>query len=146
MIRYKDWPEKLIKFLIDRDKAPMKWGVSDCTLFAADAVETMNGSDPAQFFRGKYKDKRGAFRILKKFSGGGLEEAVERVFREMGYPEIPTERANSGDVVLMDVENVDPEATGYTTGIMATETIANAQVKDGLVYLPTPTLKRAWAI
>lgn len=146
MLRRKDWPEKLSAFLWERDKTPMKWGVSDCTLFAADAIEVMNGSDPAHFFRGKYKNKKEAFKMLKAFAGGGLEATTERVFAEMGYPEIPVDDANSGDVVLMEVENVDPEAEGYTTGIMANEMTAIAQGKDGLVYVENPDLKRAWHI
>jgi len=146
MLRYRDWPDRLLDFLAKRDSTPMKWGTSDCTLFAADAIQVMNGSDPAHHFRGKYTDKKSAFKMLKQFAGGGLEETTVQVFSDMGYSEIPCASANSGDVVLVDVENIEPDAEGLTAAIMANPTTVIAQGKDGLVYLENPDIKRAWAI
>ncbi len=146
MSRYYDWPDRLIKFLSERDATPLEWGKSDCTLFAADAVKAMNGSDPAHFFRGKYNNKKEAFVLLKQFSGGGLEETTEQIAYDLEYPEIPPEFANSGDLALIDVENVDPEATGLTMAILATPTTAIAQGKAGLVYVHDADIRRTWNI
>jgi len=146
MRRYENWPDRLICFLADRDRTPLKWGTSDCSLFACDAVNAMNGSDPGHWFREKYETKRQAFKLLRQFAGGGLMEAIERTAKEMDYPEIPTEKANSGDMVLIDVENVHPDAHGLTAAIMACPEVAIAQGKDNLVYIEYPDIKKAWAI
>jgi len=146
MSRYHDWPDRLIKFLTERDSTPLEWGKSDCTLFASDAVTAINGSDPAHFFRGKYKSRKKAFVLLRQFSGGGLEETTEKIGREMGYPEIPPQYANSGDLALIDVSNVDPEATGLTMAILANPTVAIAQGEKGLVYVHNADIRRAWNI
>jgi len=146
MRRYKDWPDRLICFLADRDRTPLKWGFSDCSLFACDAVNAMNGSDPGHWFREKYKTKTRAFKLLRQFAGGGLIETTERVMKEMDYPEIKPEKANSGDVVLINVENIHPDAFGLTAAIMACPEVAIAQGKDNLVYVEDPDIKKAWAI
>ena len=146
MRRYEDWPDRLVCFLAARDRTPLKWGTSDCSLFACDAVKAMNGSDPGHWFREKYKTKTRAFRLLRQFAGGGLIETTERVMKEMDYPEIKPEKANSGDVVLINVENVHPDAFGLTAAIMACPEVAIAQGKDNLVYVENPAIKKAWAI
>ena len=146
MQRYADWPDRLINFISGRDTTPLKWGLSDCSLFASDAINAMNGSDPAHWFRGKYKTKKQAFKLLKQFGGGGLPETTEKIMKDMRYPEIQPDKVNSGDLVLIDVENVHPDAFGLTSAIMANSAVAIAQGKDGLVYIDNPDIKRAWAI
>jgi hypothetical protein len=146
MQRYADWPDRLIDFLSIRDSAPLKWGYTDCSLFASDAINVMNGSDPAYWFRGKYTTKKQAFKLLKQFGGGGLPETVTKIMKDMHYPEISSDEANSGDLVLIDVANVHPDAFGLTSAIMASPAVAIAQGKDGLVYVDNPDIKRAWAI
>ena len=66
MQRYADWPDRLINFISIRDTSPLKWGFTDCSLFASDAINAMNGSDPAHWFRGKYTTKRQAFKLLRQ--------------------------------------------------------------------------------
>ena len=146
MLRYIDWPDRLSSFLKKRHNTPFTWGKSDCCLFAFDAVQVVNGSDPAHFFRGKYSTMKEAFKLIKKFSGGGVEETVEKIFMEMACKQIPMASANSGDVVLMDVENVHPEAHGLTAGIVYDRTMAIAQGTNGLVYVDKPDIKAVWAI
>jgi hypothetical protein len=146
MRRYANWSDRLICFLADRDRTPLKWGKSDCSLFACDAINAMNGSDPGHWFRERYETKKQAFKLLKQFAGGGLTEAVEKIAKEMGYPEIQPEKANSGDMVLIDVENIHPDAYGLTAAIMVCPEVAIAQGKDNLVYVDDPDIKRAWTI
>ena len=146
MQRYADWPDRLINFIAVRDRSPLKWGFTDCSLFASDAINAMNGSDPAYWFRGKYTTKKQAFKLLKQFGGGGLTETTEKIMKDMRYPEIRPDEANSGDLVLINVENVHPDAFGLTSAIMATPEVAIAQGKDGLVYVDDPEIERAWSI
>ena len=75
-----------------------------------------------------------------------VTEAVEKIAKEMDYPEIQPEKANSGDMVLIDVENVHPDAYGLTAAIMVCPEVAIAQGKDTLVYVEDPDIKKAWAI
>ena len=146
MQRYADWPDRLINFISIRDTSPLKWGFTDCSLFASDAINAMNGSDPAHWFRGKYKTKKQAFKLLKQFGGVGLPETTEKIMKDMRYPEIRPDEANSGDLVLINVENVHPDAFGLTSAIMASPEVAIAQGKDGLVYVENPEIERAWSI
>ena len=146
MQRYADWPDRLIDFIAIRDRSPLQWGATDCSLFASDAINAMNGSDPAYWFRGKYTTKKQAFKLLKQFGGGGLPETTEKIMKDMRYPEIRPDEANSGDLVLINVENVHPDAFGLTSAIMATPEVAIAQGKDGLVYVDDPEIERAWSI
>tara|TARA_R110002096_G_scaffold208717_1_gene395368 strand:- start:517 stop:789 length:273 start_codon:yes stop_codon:yes gene_type:complete len=89
---------------------------------------------------------KGAIKFIKHFSGGGVEATVEKIFMEMGCIQIPLGLANPGDVVLMDVENVHPEAHGLTTGILYDRTMAIAQGTNGLVYVDNADIKKVWAI
>jgi len=146
MKRYIDWPDRLLDFISKRDRTGLSWGESDCCLFACDAIQAMNGSDPGYWFRGKYNTRKEAFKLLKRFGGGGLTETTERIMGEMHYPEIKSIKANSGDMVLIDVENVHPDAHGLTAAIMACPNVAIAQGKETLVYINNPDIKRAWAI
>tara|TARA_R110002020_G_scaffold173776_6_gene364738 strand:- start:979 stop:1428 length:450 start_codon:yes stop_codon:yes gene_type:complete len=146
MQRYANWPDRLLEFISDRDKTGLIWGKSDCCLFACDAIQAMNGSDPGYWFREKYDTRKEAFKLLKRFGGGGLIETTERIMREMHYPEIKPSKANSGDLVLIDVENVHPDAHGLTAAIMVCPEVAIAQGKDRLVYVDHPQIERAWAI
>lgn len=58
------------RFLMERAKAPFKWGANDCALFAADGVLAITGVDIAAEFRGKYEDEAGAFEAIKEICGG----------------------------------------------------------------------------
>jgi len=146
MLRYSDWPERLTMFLAKRDTTPLEWGKSDCCLFSGDAIQAMTGADPAHFFRGKYKSLKEAYKLLQKFAGGGIEQTCKKIAMDMGYKQISIRQVGAGDLVLLDVENVHPDAKGLTMAVMASDTIAVAQGKDALVYIEAPDLRYAWHI
>jgi hypothetical protein len=150
MKRFSDWPERLSMFLVKRDKTPMEWGKSDCVLLMLDGVQASNGEDLGEKFnvRGRYTNMRQAFKLLKKFAGGGVEEAVTEVFLRMGYDQIPVEKANSGDPVLLDIETeeVDNLGFGLTGGFMISNDTAVVQGRTGLLYIENPKVMKAWAI
>lgn len=146
MLRYSDWDERLTMFLVKRDTTPIDWGKTDCCLFSCDAIQAMNGSDPAHFFRNKYKDLKSAYRLLMKFAGGGIEKTCKKIALDMGYKQISIFKAGRGDLVLVDIENIHPDATGLTMGVMCAENVVVLQGKDGLVYHKNPELRFAWHI
>ena len=146
MLRYSDWEERLTMFLVGRDASPLVWGKSDCCLFSCDAVRAMTGADPAHFFRGKYDSLKGAYKILKRFAGGGIEDACDKIAMEMGYKQISVSDVVRGDLVLLETENVDPDEQGLTMAIIAGPNTAAAQGKEGIVYIENPDLHYAWRI
>lgn len=146
MLRYIDWPERLMLFLSERENQPMEWSKTNCCLTACDAVQAISGQDPAHFFRDKCNTPKQTYLLLKRFAGGGLEEASDKIFKDMGINEKPVEEANSGDVVLIDVENVHPDAQGLTMAVVIAKGVVAAQGKEGLVYINNPDIRKAWDI
>ncbi len=93
--------------LVDAKKnTEFKWGETDCALFAADAVKIMTDTDFAEEFRGKYKSKSGAAKVLKDLGFKDLDAAISSKFE-------PIDRnfSQRGDVVLFQTD------LGPTTGI-----------------------------
>ena len=112
MRRYADWPDKLINFITKRDRTPLEWGKSDCSLFACDAIREMTSVDVAEYFRDNYYTKDEAYSLLLAFSGGGLEETFDILCKEFDMPEIEINYVGRGDLVLCNVPTVINEELG----------------------------------
>lgn len=69
---------------------PFAFGVNDCLLMVAGAVERLTGVDHAAPYRGRYRTLRGARRIL----GMPPIDFVRRIFEERAHPA----RAMDGDI------------------------------------------------
>ena len=74
-----------------------KWGVHDCTLFAADWVRTVTGVDPAAGWRGTYGSADECRDRLAM--AGGLDAVVSRAMSGAGF--IETRAPSCGDVGLI---------------------------------------------
>jgi len=144
-MRYANWQDNLKVFLLNRNRFPFQWGVSDCALFACDAIHTMNGSDPAHFFRGKYANKEDAFVWLKKFAGGGLFDAAKKIVSDMGCVAINNNQISLGDLVYVNIPKVDPSVPGSTMSIAIHSNLVVAQGQFGLVYIDNPEIVQAWS-
>lgn len=96
VMRREGWPERLAAVLGRPD--PFVWGVNDCCLFAADAVEAMTGVDPAIRQRGYRSARAAAGRLLRH---GGVEEVARGAAAALGFREIPVGFAQRGDVCLV---------------------------------------------
>ena len=142
--RREDWPTRLVNFIAKAQRLSFSWGEKngghDCGLFAANAIEEMTGRDPASWFRGRYSTKIGAYRALKKFSGGGIEEAACRISDENNFPEIPVLTAQRGDLVLLCTRE------GHALGICVGAHIACARPGFGLTYISLSHAERAWRV
>jgi hypothetical protein len=101
-------------------------------MFAADVVECMTGFDYAAEFRGRYKSRIGAARVLMQ--NGGLPGILERLFDE-----VPPAQAQRGDVALLDTDN--GPALGIVTGA-----IAAAAGESGLALIPMRFWMQAWKV
>ena len=93
MSRLPDWEERLHAYLASRAGAEHAYGVIDCCLFSADAVEAMTGHDPAAAFRGRYSSAAGSARALKRYGAGTLEATIDTMFEA-----IPVAFARRGDL------------------------------------------------
>jgi len=141
MSRREDWPERLHACIEAARGVPFGYGPGEnhCCLFTMNAVLAMTDRDPMAWFRGKYKDERGAYVALRRFAGGGLAEAMARAWAEQGWEEVPTGMAQRGDVVLHDTP--DGEALGICIGATFVSV-----TKDGVTFLPMSGAQRAWKV
>jgi hypothetical protein len=62
--------EALMKAIAESAE-PMRWGVDDCGLFAANIVQAVTGHDPAAEVRGQYQNQLTAARLYRKNGGTG---------------------------------------------------------------------------
>lgn len=134
--RFEDWPSRLAAHVETVRAAPFAWGVSDCCLFAADCILAMTGVDLAVEYRGRYRTKRGAYAVLKRLCGGGVEAAVHRM---LGAPLSTPLTAQRGDVVLIDTP--DGPALGICLGVQC-----GCQSPHGTTFLPMPAARLAWRV
>ena len=131
-IRLPDWEARLGAVLDDYADRPFQWGVADCCLFVADAVQAMTGDDPAAAYRGTYSNETGARLALKRHGKKTLVATFDAAFGKHVEPA----RAHRGDIVQIDelTVGVCMGAFGYFVG------------DTGLVRRPYADFTRAWVI
>lgn len=138
LVRHENWPSLLSDFIEQSLHIPFDWGQSDCSLFAANAVLAMTGTDHAAEFRGRYKTAREATQLLKAF--GGVAGMVER----SGLQEVNVLMAQRGDVVLVDTVG------GDALGVVALDGRVACQGPEGITFLSPDGFgfcaKRAWRV
>ena len=134
-----DFAERLHAALGEARGRPFHWGRNDCALFACDVVAAATGVDYAAPFRGRYRTAAGAARALRRFAGGGLEAAAEKITQDNKLEEVPPLMAQRGDFVLMD------ETAGPALGVCLGETFVAAG-PSGTVTLPLTRARRAWRV
>lgn len=131
-MRIDGWESRLLYALQENRK--FEWGACDCCLFAADIVRGISGVDPAEKFRGKYKSKRGADRIISRL--GGLRAAISA---QLGDEIIPN-LAMRGDVVLLN------NAGREVVGVVNLSGQISAMGETGVVTLPINDAICAWRV
>lgn len=128
---------RLHALLAQRQAQPFAWGVRDCALFAADAVQAVTGEDPAADLRGTYRTCAQAVRMLRR--AGGLRGMAER---RLG-PAVAPQHARTGDVVLLDGLSTGGEPLG-ALGIVWGDRVV-AQGAAGLVTVARSHVRLAWS-
>ncbi|KAB2655875.1 hypothetical protein F9K94_15220 [Brucella tritici] len=113
-----------------------EWGVSDCLMTAADAIEAVIGEKPLAEFRGKYKTEAGAAR---KMRANGCEN-VKDVFENYLQLE-PVNRlsARRGDVGVMLINDE------YVAGFICGSGFAVKQ-PHGLTFFPVTDIEQAYRV
>lgn len=132
-MRLRNWPSRFAE-LVDLARArPFEWGVHDCCLWAASAVLSLTGHDPAAQWRGAYDSARGALDLLDGV--GGLEGAGALA----GVP-IEVAQAAIGDIGLVTWDD-GTESLAVSAGhswLCAGE--------SGLEHLRIVAARRAWGV
>ncbi len=137
--RLPDWEARMNRAIDALRDTPFQWGRADCVLAVVDIVLAMTGSDIAGEYRGRYTEQRGAYRLLGKYAGAGLEAAAAKRFRELAAPEIVVALARRGDVLLFD------GAAEPSLAICIGQHAA-AMGEAGLLFIPALDCRRAWRI
>lgn len=137
-----DFAERLLAVLEERRDRPFAWGRNDCALFACDLVEAATGVDHAAPLRGRYRSAAGAAWALRRFAGGGLEAAAEKIAKSNGLREVPPLMAQRGDIVLLD-EAPGPAPDNPCLGVCLGAHVVAAG-PAGAVLRPLVAGRRAW--
>lgn len=124
------WEEALSDYIASKRDEPFEYGVNDCCMFAAGAVEVMTGVDPMQEFRGTYSDLRGSLKALKEIGEGDLETTLDSKFDE-----IPISHAQRGDLAFFD------DSVGVIMG-----GFAYFVSDDGLERVPREMWDKCWSV
>jgi hypothetical protein len=141
--RLPDWQSRLSEYVIEHAQEHFRYGVLDCGIFVAGAIASMTGVDVAAGLRGKYSNRREAFRAIAALCGTATIEAVaDHLAAQFGIDEIGITFAGRGDVVQLG------RGRASKLGLVAmhgTEILVPAA--NGLLRLPlTAHATRAWRI
>jgi len=96
-MRISTWEEALSNYIITKRHEPFEYGVNDCCLFAAGAVEAITGEDPMSEFRGKYDSLKTSLKAIKDIGEGTLEATMDSKF-----PEVAIGHAQRGDLAFFN--------------------------------------------
>ncbi len=110
-----DWEGRLVETMEAAAERPFAWGDHDCFIFACNCAAAMTGVDlAALFYRGKVKTRTQAYGRLKRYAGGGLREAVDRIAELRGMAPVMVTRARRGDWAM--IVTPDGDALGVVAG------------------------------
>lgn len=96
-MRISCWEEALSDYMATKRHEPFEYGVNDCCLFAAGAVEAITGEDPMPEFRGKYDSLKTSLQVIKDIGAGTLETTMDAKFSE-----VQISHAQRGDLAFFD--------------------------------------------
>jgi hypothetical protein len=96
-MRISTWEEALSNYIITKRHEPFEYGVNDCCLFAAGAVEAITGEDPMSEFRGKYDSLKTSLKAIQDIGAGTLEATMDGKF-----PEVAIGHAQRGDLAFFN--------------------------------------------
>ena len=125
-----DWESALYQYIEECRHKPFEYGVNDCCMFAAGAVQAITGEDPMAEFRGQYKSQATSIRALKEIGAGDLESTIDGKF-----PVIDVGLAQRGDLAFYD------NAIGVVAGSWAWFVS-----DDGLERIDRSQWAKAWSV
>ena len=96
-MRISAWEDALVNYIAIKRHEPFDYGVNDCCLFAAGAVEAITGEDHMSEFRGKYDSLKTSLIAIRDIGAGTLEATMDGKFPEVGIG-----NAQRGDLAFFD--------------------------------------------
>jgi hypothetical protein len=96
-MRILTWEDSLSDYITTKRDEPFEYGLNDCCLFAAGAVEAITGEDPMPEFREKYDSLKTSIKAIKEIGAGTLEATMDGKF-----PEVEIGQAQRGDLAFFD--------------------------------------------
>ena len=96
-MRILTWEAALSDYIATKRHEPFEYGVNDCCLFAAGAVEAVTGDDPMSEFRGNYDSLKTSIKAIKDIGAGTLEATMDGKF-----PEVAIGHAQRGDLAFFN--------------------------------------------
>jgi len=96
-MRISTWEDALVNYIITKRQEPFEYGVNDCCMFAAGAVEAITGEDPMAEFRGQYDSLKTSLQVIKDIGAGTLEATMDGKFSEVAIG-----HAQRGDLAFFD--------------------------------------------
>ena len=96
-MRISTWENALAEYIAAKRHEPFEYGINDCSLFAAGAVEAITGEDPMAEFRGKYDSLKTSLKAIKDIGSGTLETTLDGKFQE-----VEIGQAQRGDLAFVD--------------------------------------------
>lgn len=134
--RVQGWDRALEDIATAHVSITPEWGISDCLMTAADAIEAVIGEHPLAEFRGKYKTEAGAAR---KMRANGCE-SVKDVFETYLQLELVNRlSARRGDVGVMLINDE------YVAGFICGSGFAVKQ-PHGLTFFPVTEIEQAYRV
>lgn len=122
--RLSDWQTRLAEYLESSRGLVASGDVELCALFAAGAVEAVTGENPADQFRGKYREV-----------ADNLERTIDTLFDA-----VPVPLAQTGDIAF------DGEAIGVVYGPHAMFIAETTGGEVKLAAVPRSDLVKVWGV
>lgn len=129
-MRKSDWQSLLSAYLAAKRDEPFVYGVNDCCMFSAGAVEAITGINPMEEFIGKYKSAASSVRALKDIGAGDLEKTLDGKFEEC-----PIGFAQTGDLAFHD---------GCVGVVLGSDAVFVSE--DGLYRIDRSQWSKAWMV
>lgn len=128
LARLPDWRNRLDEYLASCLNRKYRPGRFDCAMFAAGAVFSLTGYDPAEQFRGRYR----TIRAGQELAGGSHVAYAEALF-----PARPS---------ILDARVGDLAVLGDALGVVVGDTIRACHPVEGLVVVPLVKSDRVLAV
>jgi hypothetical protein len=101
MRRLLGWEDRLRAHFVSVAEKPFEWGTSDCLCFAGGALEAVTGEDLWAEFRGKYLDRMGMARLLRRHGYEDIRQAADAVLPARGMRRVSDDEAFPGDIAVV---------------------------------------------
>ena len=141
MRKLPDWAQRFEAAVKLAEAREFDWATHNCCTFSSELFEAVTGVDPIPNVK-TATTKRQALSCLKKFGGGGILDALEKVAENYRLADVPPQFAKRCDPVLVEWDGVELAGTVSLSG----RDVIALHPDRGITLLPIKAVKRAWSI